>query len=55
MSVTNNKDLIPLLNVLINCISAKSPPQILSSNDEYTFQIFLQLVYEIHLQVVDFV
>ena len=35
--VTNNKNLNPLLSLLINCISAKSAPQILSLNAEYTF------------------
>ena len=37
MSITHNKNLNPLLNLLINCISAKSAPQILSLNVEYTF------------------
>ena len=34
LSMTHNKNLIPLLNLLINCISAKSTPQILSLNEE---------------------
>ena len=33
--MAHNKYLIPLLNLLINYISAKSTPQILSLNDEY--------------------
>ena len=40
ISITRNKNLIPLLNFLINCISAKSAPQILSLNDEYSFLFF---------------
>ena len=40
MSITRNENLNPSLNLLINCISAKSAPQILSLNAEYTiFQI----------------
>ena len=38
--MTHNKNLNPLLNLLINCILAKSEPQILSLNDEYTFTFF---------------
>ena len=34
ISIAHNKNLIPLLNVLINWISAKSAPQILSLNEE---------------------
>ena len=34
---------IPLLNVLINCISARSAPQIMSTKDKYTFR-FLNLL-----------
>ena len=37
MSVKNNKKRIPLLNLLINCISARSVPQTLSLKDKYTF------------------
>ena len=37
ISITHNKNLNPLLNLLNNCISAKSTPQILSLNHEYTF------------------
>ena len=36
MSITHNKNLNLLLNLLINCISAKSAPQILSLNAEYS-------------------
>ena len=36
ISITNNKNLNPLLNLLINCISAKSTPQMLSLNPEWT-------------------
>ena len=37
MSITHNKNLNPLLNLLINCKSARSAPQILSIKDERTF------------------
>ena len=37
ISITHNKKRIPLLNLLINCISARSEPQILSIKDECTF------------------
>ena len=43
ISITHNKDLIPLLYLLNNCMSAKSTPQILSLNAEYTF-LFLNFV-----------
>ena len=36
MSITRNKKQAPLLNLQINCISAKSAPQILSLKDEIT-------------------
>ena len=37
MSITHNKNLTPTLNLHINCISARSTPQMLSSKDECTF------------------
>ena len=37
ISITHNKKRIPLLNLLINWISAKSAPQILSIKSECTF------------------
>ena len=37
MSITHNKNLNPLLNLLINYIYAKSAPQILSVKGECTF------------------
>ena len=37
ISIRYNKKWIPLLNLLINCISARSAPQILSIKCEYTF------------------
>ena len=37
ISITHNKNLIPLFYLLNNCISAKSAPQKLSLNVEYTF------------------
>ena len=36
MSITHNKNL-PLLNLHINCTSARSAPEILSVKDECTF------------------
>ena len=36
MSITHKENLNPLLNVLINCISARSAPQILSMKSECT-------------------
>ena len=38
ISVTHNKKQIPLLNLLINCIYARSTPQILSLKIKYTFR-----------------
>ena len=43
ISIAHNKNLIPLLYLLINCISAKPTPQILSLNAEYTF-LFLNFL-----------
>ena len=43
ISKTHNNKRIPLLNLLINCISARSAPQILSIKGEYTF-IFLNFL-----------
>ena len=37
ISITHNKKRIDLLNLLINCISARSAPQILSIKDDCTF------------------
>ena len=39
ISITHNKKRIPLLNLLINCIPARSAPQLLSIKDEYTFLV----------------
>ena len=43
ISITHNKNLNPLLNLIINCISAKSTPQTFSIKDECTllFSYFL--------------
>ena len=43
MSITHNKNLNPLLNLLINCISSKSAPQILSIKGDCTF-LFLDFL-----------
>ena len=40
MSITHNKNLNPLLNLLVNCISARSAPQILYIKGDCTY-IFL--------------
>ena len=37
MSIVHNKHLNPLSNLLANCISARSPPQILPMKGECTF------------------
>ena len=37
MPITHNKERIPLLNLLINCMSARSAPQILSIKGECNF------------------
>ena len=37
MSTTHNEKRIPLLNLLIDWISARSAPQMLSIKGEYTF------------------
>ena len=37
MLITHNKKRIPLLNLLIDCISARSGPQVLSIKGECTF------------------
>ena len=43
MSITHYEDLNPLLNLLINCISATSEPQVLSIKGECTF-LFLNFL-----------
>ena len=42
--ITYNKKHIPLFNLLINCKLARSAPQILSLEDEYTFLSFNFLI-----------
>ena len=44
ISIIHNKNLNPLLNLLNNCMSAKSTPQILSLNEEYTFLLLNLLI-----------
>ena len=44
MSITQNKSLNPLLNLFINCISARSAPQILSIKGECTFLLLNFLI-----------
>ena len=43
MSITHTKKQIPLLNLLIDCISAKSAPQILSIKGDCIF-LFLNFL-----------
>ena len=43
MSIMHNKNLNPLLNILLNCISARSASQILSIKDKCTF-LFLKFL-----------
>ena len=38
ISITHNKKQIPLLNLLVHCISFRSVRQIFSINDERTFR-----------------
>ena len=44
ISITHNKNLNHFLNLLNSCISAKSAPQILSLNEEYTFLLLNFLI-----------
>ena len=44
ISRIHNKKRIPLLNLLINCISVKSAPQILSLDELYTFRFLNFLI-----------
>ena len=39
MSIKHNKKRIPLLNLLIICIAARSAPQMLSIKNEGTFYV----------------
>ena len=43
MSITHNKKRIPLMDLLINCISERSAPQIFSIKGECTF-LFLNFI-----------
>ena len=47
MSITNNKNRNPLLNLLISCISASSATRILSLKEEYTFRFFNFLIIDL--------
>ena len=44
ISIAHSKIRIPLLNLFINCISARSAPQILSVKDERTFLLLSFLI-----------
>ena len=44
MSIIHNKKRIPLLNLLINCTSARSAPQILSIKGECTYLFWSFLI-----------
>ena len=39
ISITHNKNRNPLLNLLINCMLARSAPHILSTKVEHTFLV----------------
>ena len=55
ISITHNKKRISLLNMLINCISVRSAPQILSIIDEYTFLFFFNfLITGLHNSSVNY-
>ena len=56
MSITHNKNLNTLLNLVINCISARFAPQVLSIKGECTFLLtnFLYLICVIDLLVINF-
>ena len=43
MSITHNKNINPLLNLLISCVSTRSAPQILSIKGDCTF-LFLNFL-----------
>ena len=47
ISMTYNEKQIPLLNVLINCISARSAPQILSIKGECTYLFLSFLIIDL--------
>ena len=42
--MTHNENLIPLLNLLINCTYARSAPKTLSLSDEYTYFLLIFLI-----------
>ena len=44
MSITHNKNISPLLNLLISCISAKSAAQMLSIKGECSFLLLIFLI-----------
>ena len=46
MSITHNKNLNALLNLLINCISTRYAPQILLINVEFPFLFFNFLIID---------
>ena len=45
ISITHNENLNPLLNLLINCISTRSEPQILSIQAGYTILLLNFLIF----------
>ena len=47
ISITHNKNLNPLLNLLINCICAKSAPQIFSIKNKCTFLLLNFLIIDL--------
>ena len=53
ISITHNKKRIPWLNLLINCISARSIPQILYITNKYTFPFWNFLIIYLSNSSVD--
>ena len=47
MNQMHNQKRIPLLDLLVNCISATSEPKILSLKDKYTWSFLSFLIIEI--------
>ena len=47
MSITHNKNISPLLNLLISCISAKSAAQMLSIKGECSFLLLIFLIFHL--------
>ena len=53
ISITHNKKQIPLSNLLVNCISARSTPQILSIKDHCIFCLLNFLIIGLYNSLAD--